>query len=98
MKKVIAVSALLCVAGTASFACSAEESHSLSLAISEVTQAVVAADDANLGRVMSLMQEAAVSEYHSEPSPVHCSRQVQILGELTAFADDMGADQSALLK
>ena len=98
MKKVFAVSALLSMVGTASFACTVEESRALSDAISTMTEKAVAMDSANLGRVMALTQEAAVIEYHAGPSSTSCERKAQILDSLEELTDALSAEESAMLK
>lgn len=79
-------------------ACTVDESSNLSDAISDIVIDLVAQDDANLGKVMSLMIPTAVTEYHSTQPGSTCVRQRQILNLLQNFPANAGPEQSAFLE
>lgn len=97
MKNVIIASALMSFVGTAGFACTVEESNALSESISNIVQDLVALDDANLGKVMSIMNVAAVTEYHAEQAVTTCVRQRLSMDMLAEFAESLETEQSAML-
>ncbi len=78
-------------------ACSADQAKVLSTSIIDLTQEVVAKDPANLGLVLSVLQSAAVTEYHSDASAPGCARQAQILTTLQEVADALNSEDAAML-
>lgn len=97
MKKVVAASVLFAMVGTASIACSTEQYSAISNDISDVTRELVAQDASNLGKVMAVMQEAAVAEYHAASTETGCSRPLAILDALVVLSEAPDAEDSALL-
>lgn len=95
MKTAIVTSVILGMLGTASSACTSDETAALAASISAIVEDVVARDDANLGKVLAIAQAAAVTEYHAGPTAPACSRQEQTLAALTAFHRSLGAAPSA---
>ena len=97
MKKALAASVLFAMVGTASFACSAEQYSAISNDISDVTRELVAQDASNLGKVMAVMQDAAVAEYHASASETACSRPLVIHDALVVLSETPSTEDSALL-